>query len=132
MDGHVQTLYPRKNWSSLMLFSCDHPSVRKLTPGVVNTRDRFFLRRLQWCPIKIWAHFATNGTGSTGEQNALGQEQRKWCSSPWRPMVRTMGAVDYADVVACRTSSIAGRCPLKGNLSLLTNVAGLALLEYNA
>lgn len=47
MDGHVQTLYPRKNWSSLMLFSCDHPSVRKLTPGVVNTRDRFFLRRLQ-------------------------------------------------------------------------------------
>ena len=25
MDGAVQTSYPRKNWSSLMLFNCDHP-----------------------------------------------------------------------------------------------------------
>ncbi len=33
MDGQVQTVYPRKNWSSLMLFNCDHPSVRKLTPA---------------------------------------------------------------------------------------------------
>src|SRR5438105_4348608 len=24
MDGKVQTLYPRKNWSSLMLFNCEH------------------------------------------------------------------------------------------------------------
>ena len=31
MDGVVQTSYPRKNWSSLMLFNCDHPSVKKLT-----------------------------------------------------------------------------------------------------
>jgi hypothetical protein len=48
MDGRVQTLYPRKNWSSLMLFNCDHPSVRKLTPQVVNTETGAYLHRLQW------------------------------------------------------------------------------------
>jgi hypothetical protein len=36
IDGAVQTVYPRKNWSSLMLFNCDHPSVRALTSEVVN------------------------------------------------------------------------------------------------
>jgi hypothetical protein len=32
MDGQIQTVYPRQNWSSLMLFNCEHPSVRQLTP----------------------------------------------------------------------------------------------------
>ena len=27
MDGAAQTVYPRKNWSSLMLFNCEHPAV---------------------------------------------------------------------------------------------------------
>lgn len=26
MDGQPQTIYPRKNWSSVMLFNCDHPA----------------------------------------------------------------------------------------------------------
>src|SRR5215475_13942002 len=28
--GHVQTRYERKNWSSVMIFNCDHPSVEAL------------------------------------------------------------------------------------------------------
>ena len=48
MDGAVQTVYPRKNWSSLMLFNCDHPSVRALTPEVVNRESGAYLHRLQW------------------------------------------------------------------------------------
>jgi hypothetical protein len=48
MDGAVQTVYPRKNWSSLMLFNCDHPSVRRLTPDVVNRESGAFLHRMQW------------------------------------------------------------------------------------
>lgn len=36
MDGQVQTDYPRKNWSSVMLFNCAHPSNRCLTPANVN------------------------------------------------------------------------------------------------
>jgi hypothetical protein len=48
MDGAVQTAYPRKNWSSLMLFNCEHPSVRRLTPDVVNRETGAYLHRMQW------------------------------------------------------------------------------------
>jgi len=48
MDGAVQTAYPRKNWSSLMLFNCDHPSVRKLTPDLINRETGAYLHRMQW------------------------------------------------------------------------------------
>jgi hypothetical protein len=48
MDGAVQTAYPRKNWSSLMLFNCAHPSVKKLTPELVNRESGAYLHRMQW------------------------------------------------------------------------------------
>jgi hypothetical protein len=48
MDGQAQSAYPRKNWSSLMLFNCEHPSVRQLTPEVVNRENGAYLHRLQW------------------------------------------------------------------------------------
>ena len=48
MDGKVQTSYPRKNWSSFMLFNCEHPSTRKLTPELVNTESGAYLHRMQW------------------------------------------------------------------------------------
>jgi hypothetical protein len=50
MDGAVQTVYPRKNWSSLMLFNCAHPAVRKLTPDAVNQETGAYLHRMQWAP----------------------------------------------------------------------------------
>jgi hypothetical protein len=48
MDGKQQTLYPRKNWSSLMLFNCSHPSVRSLTPEVVNRESGAYLHQMKW------------------------------------------------------------------------------------
>ena len=48
MDGCVQYPYPRKNWSSFIVFNCDHPSVRKLTPKVVNESEPAYLHRFQW------------------------------------------------------------------------------------
>lgn len=48
MEDAVQTRYPRKNWSSLMLFNCAHPSVRQLTAEKVNTETGAYLHRMQW------------------------------------------------------------------------------------
>lgn len=48
MSGALQTSYSRKNWSSLMLFDCDHPSVRSLTPDVVNTASGLHLHQFRW------------------------------------------------------------------------------------
>ena len=36
MDGQIQTVYARKNWSSVMVFNCDHPANKRLTPELVN------------------------------------------------------------------------------------------------
>jgi hypothetical protein len=48
MDGAVQSVYPRKNWSSLMLFNCEHTASRRLTPDVVNRESGAYLHRMQW------------------------------------------------------------------------------------
>jgi lipopolysaccharide biosynthesis glycosyltransferase len=48
MDGKVQTNYPRKNWSSFMLFNCEHPSTKTLTPEVINSQSGAYLHRMQW------------------------------------------------------------------------------------
>lgn len=36
MDGQMQTRYARKNWSSLMLFNCEHPANAELTVDLIN------------------------------------------------------------------------------------------------
>ncbi len=36
MDGKEQTIYPRKNWSSLVLWNCGHPSNKTVTKEFVN------------------------------------------------------------------------------------------------
>lgn len=48
MDGRKQTLYPRKNWSSLILYNCGHPANAALTPGLVNSETGKFLHRFAW------------------------------------------------------------------------------------
>jgi len=48
MDGKKQASYPRKNWSSFMVFNCDHPNVKSLTPEVVNSASPAFLHRFEW------------------------------------------------------------------------------------
>jgi len=48
MDGQVQTTYPRKNWSSVMAFNCDHPSNKALDVEMVNTLPGRDLHRFCW------------------------------------------------------------------------------------
>lgn len=47
-DGETQTLYARKNWSSVMLFNCGHPANRALTLEVLNTLPGRDLHRFCW------------------------------------------------------------------------------------
>ena len=48
MDGRAQTIYPRKNWSSLMVWDCSHPSSKKLTVDAINTQSPAWLHRMLW------------------------------------------------------------------------------------
>ena len=48
MDHRQQTTYPRKNWSSMVLYNCGHPANAALTPAVANSESGAFLHRFQW------------------------------------------------------------------------------------
>jgi lipopolysaccharide biosynthesis glycosyltransferase len=50
MDGQKQTVYPRKNWSSVVLFNCAHPSNAKLTQDMVNDPELngAYFHRFSW------------------------------------------------------------------------------------
>lgn len=48
MDGKQQHIYPRKNWSSMILWNCAHPKNRVLTPELLNKETGAFLHRFQW------------------------------------------------------------------------------------
>ena len=48
MDGQQQTIYPRKNWSSFIIFNCSHKSNRKLTVELVNRESGSYLHQFKW------------------------------------------------------------------------------------
>lgn len=48
LDGRQQYNYPRKNWSSVVLWNCSHPKNKIITPELVNEVSPSFLHRFMW------------------------------------------------------------------------------------
>ena len=48
MDGQVQTQYPRKNWSSFVLWNCGHFETRNLSLRMVNEQSGLYLHRFNF------------------------------------------------------------------------------------
>lgn len=48
MNGKPNVYYPRKNWSSLILWNCAHADNRILTPEYINRAIPANLHRFQW------------------------------------------------------------------------------------
>lgn len=48
MDGAVQTQYPRKNWSSMILWNTEHLLLRTVTPELVNRESGMYLHQLRF------------------------------------------------------------------------------------
>ena len=50
MDGQKQTIYPRKNWSSMVLWNCGHPSNKVVTQDFVNNQELngAYMHRFSW------------------------------------------------------------------------------------
>jgi lipopolysaccharide biosynthesis glycosyltransferase len=47
-NGKEQKIYPRKNWSSLMLWNCSHPANRRLGLETVNNKTGEWLQKFSW------------------------------------------------------------------------------------
>lgn len=46
--GNIQYAYPRKNWSSVMVWNCGHPSNKIVTPDFVDRSTGLELHRFTW------------------------------------------------------------------------------------
>lgn len=46
--NNINVNYPRKNWSSLVMFNCAHPANRVLTPAYIEKKDGAHLHRFSW------------------------------------------------------------------------------------
>jgi len=59
MNGVKNTSYPKKLWSSMMVFNNAHPDCKKLTPEVINTESGKYLHQFKWASKinKIPDHF---------------------------------------------------------------------------
>ena len=94
MDGQVQHIYPRKNWSSCILFNCAHPSNRVLDLDMVNREEPGFLHRFSWLKDEEigelpyqWNYL--EGTYATNDAKAV----HYTLGGPWFP---NWQHVDYA------------------------------------
>jgi len=50
--GNINENYPRKNWSSVILWNCSHPKHKILTPEFVANQTGKFLHRFSWLDDK--------------------------------------------------------------------------------
>lgn len=48
--GNKNEDYPRKNWSSLILWNCAHPANSVLTPQFISEKPGHYLHRFSWLP----------------------------------------------------------------------------------
>lgn len=46
--GNKNENYPRKNWSSLILWNCEHPANQLLTPEFIQDKPGSYLHRFSW------------------------------------------------------------------------------------
>jgi len=98
MDNQTQTVYPRKNWSSFMVFNGSHPEVRALTPAIVNTAKPAFLHRFNWLKDESIGDLALSWNFLEGEYplpNTLPSAIHFTNGGPW---FEDWQDVDYADL----------------------------------
>ena len=101
MDGRVQSIYPRKNWSSLVLWNCGHPSNKKVTRDLVNDPETTgkFLHRFSWLEDKEIGNISHEWNWLVGWYSETSDGSPKAIhyteGGPWFPEYRFC---DYHDV----------------------------------
>ena len=76
MDGQKQEQYHRKNWSSFVLWNCEHPANRQLTPELVNTMTGASLHAFAWLSDHHIGHLGNEWNWIAGVSPVLYQGKR--------------------------------------------------------
>lgn len=107
--GEVQSAYPKKNWSSLMLFNCSRCQV--LTPEYVNSASGLDLHRFHWLDGDHeigqirggWNHLVAEQDPELAKSSPL----LHWTlGGPWFREQRTMGDGLAAEWFAARDEAV--------------------------
>ena len=61
--------YPRKNWSSLILWNCEHPRNNVLTPDYIDDHSGSDLHRFTWLPDSLIGDLPKQWNVLVGEQD---------------------------------------------------------------
>ena len=83
--GAIQYQYPRKNWSSVMLFNCGHDHCKRLSPEYVNTADAMALHRFFWTHEDFIGELPVEWNHLVGEyeKNPLAKNAHFTLGGPW-------------------------------------------------
>lgn len=91
--GATNQAYPRKNWSSVMLFECEHFKNRKLTQQFVEKQTGEYLHRMQWLDDedigelpKAWNFLVAEENQCEGEINLYHYTNGSCCWTEWRKL----------------------------------------------
>lgn len=96
MDGQVQQNYGRKNWSSVMIFNCDHPANDKLTLEMVNKVPGRELHAFSWLEDKHIGALDQSWNYLVGETDPeIEPDIVHWTNGT--PAMRGYENVEYAD-----------------------------------
>jgi hypothetical protein len=106
MEGALQTIYARKNWSSVCLWNAGHPANAALTVELVNTVPGRDLHRFCWLPDELigalparWNYLVGHTTGeaepaivhfTSGVPDMPGYQDVEYADEWWR-VARAIG-----------------------------------------
>ena len=94
MDGIVQTKYHRKNWSSLVLWNCAHPSNKFLTTQAVNHESGQWLHAFGWLKDEEIGELPITWNWLSGVSKPIMEETPRGIhftlGGPWFPNCREM------------------------------------------
>lgn len=98
--GNVQYAYPRKNWSSFVLWNCGHESNRTLRPHYVNTAEPRDLHRFAHLPDSEIGELDIGWNWLEGEYSLVGVDRSTIKNVHWTnfgPWLKGHEYVDFAE-----------------------------------
>jgi len=93
----VQYPYPRKNWSSVVLWDCSHPSNKAVTPEWVETASGLDLHRFTWLKDEEIGELDVRWNWLVGEYASPPEDVKNVHWTIGGPYFREYAHVDFAD-----------------------------------
>lgn len=93
----VQYKYPRKNWSSVVLWNCGHPANRKVTPEFVNSASAMDLHRFTWLQDSEIGELDVRWNWLVGEYDQPPQDVKNVHWTVGGPYFHEYRGADFAD-----------------------------------